>query len=70
MKHARTDANYAILIKCVKLPHEKKPVPNLLSMQSVDFEQTFMNLLRFLFRKNNFFTGKKNRSGSHLSGHH
>ena len=60
MKHARTDANYAILIKRVKLQHEKKLVPNLLSMQSVDFEQTLMNLLRFLFCKNNFFTEKKN----------
>ena len=42
MKHARTDANYAILTKWVKMQHEKKPVSNLLSMQSVDFEQTFM----------------------------
>ena len=27
------------------------------------------NLLRFSFRKNNFFVGKKNRSGNHLSGY-
>ena len=33
------DANYTILIKWVKLQHEKKPVSNLFSMQSVGFEQ-------------------------------
>ena len=37
MKHARTDANYAILTKLVKLLDEKKPALNLLSMQSVGF---------------------------------
>ena len=42
MKHARTDANYAILTKLVKLQDEKKTVSNLLSAQSVGFEQTFM----------------------------
>ena len=31
MKHARTDANYAILTKQVKLQHEKKFVSNLKS---------------------------------------
>ena len=36
------NANYAILTKQVKLQHEKKPVSNLLSMQSVGLEQTFM----------------------------
>ena len=45
MKHARTDANYAILTKHVKLQHEKKPVSNLLSMQSVGLEQTFMKFI-------------------------
>ena len=45
MKHARTDANYAILTKWVKLQHEKKPVSNLLSMQSVGLEQTFTKFL-------------------------
>ena len=45
MKHARTDANYAILTKWLKLPHEKKPVLNLLSMQSVGFEQKFMKFI-------------------------
>ena len=34
MKHARADANYAILTKQVKPQHKKKPVLNLLSMQS------------------------------------
>ena len=42
MKHARTDANYAMLTKWVNLQHEKKPVSNLISMQSVGFEQTLM----------------------------
>ena len=45
MKHARTDANYPILTKRVKLQHEKKLVSNLLSMQSVDFEQIFMKFI-------------------------
>ena len=45
MKHARTDANYAILTKQVKLRHEKKPVSNLISMQSVGFEQTYMKFI-------------------------
>ena len=48
MKHARADANYAILTKRVKLQHEKKPVSNLLSMQSVGFEQTFMKFIKSL----------------------
>ena len=37
--------NYAILTKRVKLQHEKKPVLNLLSLQSVSFEQTFMKFI-------------------------
>ena len=41
MKDASTDVNYAILTKRVKLQHEKKPVSNLKSMQSVGFEETF-----------------------------
>ena len=46
MKHARRDANYVILTKLVKLQDEKKPVSNLLSMQSAGSEQTFIwNLL-------------------------
>ena len=42
MKHARTDANYAILTKQVEQQHEKKPVSNLLSKH-------LWNLLRFFF---------------------
>ena len=48
MKHARADANYAILTKRVKLQHEKKPVINLISMQSVGFEQTFMKFTEIM----------------------
>ena len=45
MKHARTDANYPILTKRIKQQQEKKPVSNLLNMQSIDFEQTFTNFI-------------------------
>ena len=45
MKRARADANYSILTKRVKLQHEKKPVLNLLSMQSEGFEQAFMKFI-------------------------
>ena len=45
MKHARADGNYAILTKLVQLQDEKKPVSNLLSMQIVGFEQTFMKFI-------------------------
>ena len=45
MKHGKTDANYAILTKWVKLQHEKKSISNLISMQSVGFEQTFMKFI-------------------------
>ena len=41
----RQDANYTILTKWVKLQHEKKPLSNLLSIQSVGFEQTFMKFI-------------------------
>ena len=41
MKHIRTDANYYISLKRFKLQHEKEPVLNLKSMQSLGFEQTF-----------------------------
>ena len=69
MKHETIDANYAILTRQVKPQHEKKPVSNLLSMQSVGFGQTCIKLIEtFLFCKNSFFTGKKH-SGNHLSGH-
>ena len=59
MERTKTDKNYAILTKQVKLQHEKKPVSNLKSMQKVGFTQTLQNLLRFLFHKKNFFTRKK-----------
>ena len=45
MKHARTEANYLILTKRVKLKHEKKPVSNLKSIVSVGFEQTFTKFI-------------------------
>ena len=45
MKHARRDANYAILTKLVKVEGEKKLVSNLLSMQSAGFEQTLMKFI-------------------------
>ena len=45
MTHARTEANYAILTKWIKLQYEKKPVSNLLSVQSVGFEQMFMKFI-------------------------
>ena len=45
MKHATIDANYAKLTKWVKLQYEKKPVSNILSMQIVAFEQTFMKFI-------------------------
>ena len=45
MKHARTDANYPILTKWVKLKHEKKPVSNLKSIESVRFEQTYTKFI-------------------------
>ena len=69
MKHVRSDTNYPILTKRIRLQHEKKPVLNSKSVESVGFEQTFPNFLRFSFRKINVFTSK-NRSGNHFSGHH
>ena len=59
MKHTRTDTNYAILTKRIKLQHEKKPISNLKSMQSVGFQQTSTKFRRFSFCKNIFFIGKK-----------
>ena len=59
MKHTRTDTNYAILTKRTKLQHEKKPISNLKSMQSVGFQQTSTKFRRFSFCKNIFFIGKK-----------
>ena len=37
--------NYDILTKQVKQQYEKKPVSNLLSIQSVGFEQTFVKFI-------------------------
>ena len=42
MKHARTDANYAILTKRVKLQHENK----IKSIVSVGFGQTFVKFIK------------------------
>ena len=41
----KPDASYGILTKRVKQQHKKKPVSNLLSMQSVGFEQTYMEFI-------------------------
>ena len=49
MKHARTDTNYAILTKRVKLQHEKKPVSNLKSMPIVGFEQTSKKFIEIFY---------------------
>ena len=60
MKHARTDTNYDILTKQVKQQYEKKPVSNLLSIQSVGFEQLFVKFIEIFVPQEYFFTGKKN----------
>ena len=39
--------------------HEKKTLTNLLSIQSVGFEQRFLKSIEISFRKNNFLPGKK-----------
>ena len=59
MKHARTDANYPILIKRVKLRHEKKPVSNFKSMKSVGFDQTFMEFIEIFILQEQFLYRKK-----------
>ena len=38
---------------------KKKPVSNLKSMQIAGLSKRLRNLLRFSFRKSNFFIGKK-----------
>ena len=58
MKHTRTDANYPILTKQVKLQHKNKPVLNLQSTKGVDFEQTFMKFT-VIFSKIISFLEKK-----------
>ena len=45
MKHTRTDANYAILTKQVKLQHEKKPALDSKSMQLVGFAETLTKFI-------------------------
>ena len=45
MKHTRADAKYPVLTKQVKLPHKKKPVLNLKSIESVGFEKTFTKFI-------------------------
>ena len=40
-----TDVDCAILTSQVKLQHEKKPVSNLKSVQSVGFEQTYTEFI-------------------------
>ena len=51
MKHTRTDANYPILTKQVKLLHKNKPVFNLQSAKGVDFEQIFMKFIAIFHKK-------------------
>ena len=65
MKHARTDANYFILTKRVKLKHQKKPVSNLKSIKSVSFEQTYTKFIE-IFILQEFLHGKKNVVGTIL----
>ena len=47
MNHVRSDVNYAILTKQVKLQHEKKSASNLKCMQSVGFEKIPLLFLVF-----------------------
>ena len=54
------DAIYTILTKRVKLQHEKKILLNLLSIQSVGFEQTFMKFIEIFVLQEQFPSGKKN----------
>ena len=70
MKHARTDVNYAILTKRVKLQHETKSASNLKCMQGVGFEQTFTKFSGTFIPKEYFLYRKKTQSQNHLSGHH
>ena len=69
MKHARTDANYPILTKWVRLKNGKKLVSSLKSIKGVALSNHLRNLLRSSFCMNNFFT-RKNHSGNNFIGHH
>ena len=52
MKQTRADTDFPILTKRVKLQHEKKPVLNLKSIESVGFEQTFTKFIEiFVLQK-------------------
>ena len=53
MKHARPDASYP------NYKHERKPVSNLKSIDSVGFEQKLTKFIEILALKDKFFTGKK-----------
>ena len=70
MKHARIDENQATLIKRVKIQNEKKPELNLLSMQSVGFQKTFIKFIENFVPARIISLQEKNRSGNHLSDHH
>ena len=59
MMHALIDANYSILTKRVKLQHEKKPVSNLLSMQSVGIEQNLIQFTEIFVLQKQFLHRKK-----------
>ena len=52
MKHVRSDTNYPKLTKRIRLQHEKKPVLNLKSVESVGFEQTFPNFFEIFVPQN------------------
>ena len=56
----RQDANYTILTKRVKLQHEKKTLLNLLSIQSVGFEQTFIKFIEIFVLQEQSPSRKKN----------
>ena len=57
MKHARTGCKLYQLEQTGQ--HEKKTLTNLLSIQSIGFEQRFLKSIEISFRKNNFLPGKK-----------
>ena len=58
MKYARADVHYPILTKRPKPQHEKKPVSNLKSIESVGFEQKFTKFIEN-FVPQEFLYGKK-----------
>ena len=56
-KHVITSTNYAILTKRVKVQHEKKS--KYIECRFLANLQNLEKILRFSFRKNNFFIGKR-----------